>query len=258
MGAADYYQKLWDAPRMLDAGGQAGNVLHRRFNLTGASPDGEANFRPAFVAVEAALESGVIPAGTYRITSNLTLTKDWRAEKGAVLRPDPGVTVSIAGTLRIVGSLEEVIDTSAGGAFLLVGTVVGLQEEGVVVDGGMTLRPHRDAVYQRVSRDGAEGAGWIAETPAVSTVAVPILDVGEGGGLVQVTGRDGGSAVFFDLVFYSHAGSAVVVLASSGAGSPASRTYSTVADSGELKLRVASGTYRVCCRAQTLLEPAIP
>lgn len=60
----------------------------------GADSTGVSDSRAAFATVDALGEEGVVPPGTYRIASSVTLTGHWTFQPGAVLQPDAGATVT--------------------------------------------------------------------------------------------------------------------------------------------------------------------
>lgn len=113
MSVVDLYNKPWDAPQVLDSGGQVRNVLHRKFNVDRLAPDGVNNFHATFVAADEDGEAIVVPAGIYHIDADLTLAGSWHFERGAVLKPADGVTVAFVGQLS--AGLYQVFDLSAGG-----------------------------------------------------------------------------------------------------------------------------------------------
>lgn len=75
----------------------------------------------ARAAIALAIVGGdcLFTAGTYRIASNITLTGNLRFAKGAKLKPDIGVTVTISGWVE--AGLYQIFDTSASGSFANVG-----------------------------------------------------------------------------------------------------------------------------------------
>jgi hypothetical protein len=82
----------------IDQGGAVYNV--RGY---GALGNGTADDSAALAGSTSAQHSGdavVVPAGTYRIASDVTLSKAFRFERGAVLAPDSGKTVTITGQVE--------------------------------------------------------------------------------------------------------------------------------------------------------------
>jgi hypothetical protein len=78
-----------------------------------ATGAGVTDDRFAFVAADAASSYIVVPPGTYRISSNLTITGTLEFKPGAVLKPDFGVTVTLSG--EIVAGAWQIFDGSVGG-----------------------------------------------------------------------------------------------------------------------------------------------
>lgn len=103
------YDKLV-AGRWLDGGGAVCNVRHPDFGATG---DGYTDDRNALAAADAAPGPNVLPAGVYRVGSDLVLSSATRLEHGAMLRPDTGVTITF--NAAIDTGLYHVFDLGAGG-----------------------------------------------------------------------------------------------------------------------------------------------
>lgn len=99
------------AAKLHDKGGAVYNVKHPDFGATG---DGTTDDRAAFVAAEAAGDHGFVPAGTYSIASNLTLSKAWTFARGAKIKPASGVTITFE-DMPDAGRYT-IFDTSAGGS----------------------------------------------------------------------------------------------------------------------------------------------
>jgi hypothetical protein len=78
--------------QFLDGGGAVFNVRHDAFGAVG---DGVTSDDAAFAAAEASGDQCYAPAGTYRITVNLTLAKAWTFARGAKLSIASGVTVTM-------------------------------------------------------------------------------------------------------------------------------------------------------------------
>jgi polygalacturonase len=78
----------------------------------GAFGNGSTDDRAALVSADTA-GNMFLPPGTYRVASNLTLSKHVQFAAGAKLKPDSGVTVTIGGTID--APLSQVFDVSAGG-----------------------------------------------------------------------------------------------------------------------------------------------
>lgn len=81
----------------------------------GAKGDASTDDRTAFANASASGLEIIVPAGTYRIASNVTLTGTWRFAAGAALRPASGVTITFGGAAMIYADALPIIDTSLGG-----------------------------------------------------------------------------------------------------------------------------------------------
>jgi hypothetical protein len=92
-----------------------------------ADPTGVADARAAFVAAEVS-DNVFVPPGTYRIASNLTLSKNLRFARGAKIKPDSGVTVTITG--QIDAGPWKIFDLSAGGTVTLAPLLVTVGASG--------------------------------------------------------------------------------------------------------------------------------
>lgn len=84
--------------------------------------DGAANDRAAITAADAAAVAAGLPirfkAGVYRISSNMTIASTVIMDPGAVLKPDSGVTVTLAG--GVYGDCRtQAFDQSAGGVVVV-------------------------------------------------------------------------------------------------------------------------------------------
>jgi hypothetical protein len=79
----------------------------------GAVGDGTTNDRAAFLAAEGAGSAIYVPAGTYRITASMTLTKVVIFSPGAVLYPSAGVTITLSG--EISAGFWQIFNISLGG-----------------------------------------------------------------------------------------------------------------------------------------------
>lgn len=84
---------------------------------SGGVGDGVTNDRAAIAAADAAASTAGLPLllkkGTYRVSTNLTVTNPVQLQPGAVIKPDSGVTVTLAGGVQ--APLQQVFDHSAGG-----------------------------------------------------------------------------------------------------------------------------------------------
>lgn len=117
------YQSLPVYGAVRDDGGALFNVMHRLYSAGAAIDAGAIDARAAFVALNTARPTGFAPAGTYRIASNMTLTKPFTLAPGAVIKPDAGVTVTFTKTTHL--QLAQHFDTSNAGARIILarGTV---------------------------------------------------------------------------------------------------------------------------------------
>lgn len=67
--------------------------------------------RSLLATAEAAKDNIAVPPGTYRINSDITLTKSYRFRRGAILKPAAGVTVTFNGA-QIDAGRYKIFDTS--------------------------------------------------------------------------------------------------------------------------------------------------
>ena len=85
---------------------------------TGTVGNGSTNDRSALATSDdAAAASGlplVLPSGTYRVTSDLTIDSPVLFSPEAILKPDNEVTVTLAGGI-VNASMAKIFDPSAGG-----------------------------------------------------------------------------------------------------------------------------------------------
>jgi hypothetical protein len=83
----------------------------------GAVGDGSTNDRAALAAADtAAVAAGLpllLPKGTYKVSSNLTIASPVKCLPGAVIKPDSAVTVTLAGGVE--GPFQQIFDHSASG-----------------------------------------------------------------------------------------------------------------------------------------------
>jgi hypothetical protein len=84
--------------------------------LQGAVGDGSTNDRAAFATADVKTGRKIAPPGTYRISSNLTLTGHWFFHPDALLKPDSGVTITITGNIE--AGAHQIFDLSAGGSIV--------------------------------------------------------------------------------------------------------------------------------------------
>lgn len=96
-------------------GGGGGSSIPNMKDTYGATGNGSTDDRGAF----AALGSGgaVVPPGTYRIASNLTINGHLYFMAGAQLRPASGVQISMGVGSSIIAGPYQIFDNSLGGSF---------------------------------------------------------------------------------------------------------------------------------------------
>jgi hypothetical protein len=202
MSVLTLWEKRWSGPKLLDNGGAVYNVQHRRF---GAKGDGVTDDTAAFLALEAAGDHGFIPAGTYRIATNLTLSKTWTFANGAKLKPASGVTVTISDSPD--AGLYQIFDLSAGGA--VVGAGLGRvkpQWFGALGDGVTD-----DAAAVQAAANAVKAAGGVLFFPAgtyllgasigLGGLTKDLVIAGAGLGLVKIKRKDGTVTADFQGVF---------------------------------------------------------
>lgn len=90
---------------LLDQGGAV-------FNVAAYPPANSNDWAPAFESAQGAGQAVVVPAGTYPIASDLTLSAQVTFEPGAVLQPAANVTVTITG--RVYAGQWQIFDGSPG------------------------------------------------------------------------------------------------------------------------------------------------
>lgn len=80
----------------------------------GATGNGGTNDRQALVSANASALMKRVPAGTYLVSTSITLTGTWQFDSGATLRPASGATITFD-TNALIRSSGTWIDTSLGG-----------------------------------------------------------------------------------------------------------------------------------------------
>lgn len=80
----------------------------------GALGDGSTDDRGALNTASGVTGTKVVPTGTYRVASALTLTGEWHFHHGAKLKPDSGITITIQG--HLAAGWYQIFDLSAGGS----------------------------------------------------------------------------------------------------------------------------------------------
>jgi hypothetical protein len=81
----------------------------------GARGDGTTDDRDALDLANDATEEKHVPAGTYKVSSALTMSGVWRFDDGATIKPDSGVAITAGSTFVAFTGDVNWIDTSAGG-----------------------------------------------------------------------------------------------------------------------------------------------
>lgn len=121
----------------------------------GATGGGVDDDRAAFVAAEAAGDHGFVPAGTYHIASNLTLTKAWTFAAGARIKPAAGVSITLPTDPQ--AGRYHIFDISAGG-LIRIGSPDEVKVEwfGAVGDNA-ALNDAAMAAALTVSSEGSRG-----------------------------------------------------------------------------------------------------
>lgn len=100
-----------------------GNGLLNVVNDFGATGNGTTDDRAAFASADTASVAGrvvVIPGGTYKISSNITLAGTYLFSPGAVLKPDAAVVITYNG--NIVAGGYQIFDAGVGGSGSFTGT----------------------------------------------------------------------------------------------------------------------------------------
>lgn len=98
------------------------NVMDPRF---GAKGNGTTDDRAGILKAQTACGSAgtlLFPPGTFRVASDMTLTSAVTFLPGAVLKPDSGVTITIAGALS--AGVFQIFDVSSGGTIVFGGTTI--------------------------------------------------------------------------------------------------------------------------------------
>ena len=98
------------------------NVLHYKDSGSGGGGlsedsiiDGATDTRDVFVAADAAGKPICVPAGTYLISANLTISNQLCFAAGAKLKPANGVTITISSDW-VAGDMQQIFDLSLGGS----------------------------------------------------------------------------------------------------------------------------------------------
>jgi hypothetical protein len=133
---------------------------HLSLSMYGALGDGVANDAPALVSADASVASIgghlLMPAGVYRINSNLTLSAHVKFSPGAIIKPASGKKVTFA--QPITAGMHKIFDYSLGGTVDVSSTRVVMPEWwGAVNDGATNCKPAIDAAL-------AQAASFIGRT----------------------------------------------------------------------------------------------
>lgn len=151
--------------------------------------DGVTDDRAALAADDDTALAASLPLmlqpGTYKVSSNITIDSPVWPTPGVILKPDSGITVTLAGGV-INAPMSQIFDVSAGGAIVL-GHVVEVYPEwwGAVGDG---VEDDSDAILAAIACVKAMGGGTVMLTASAYLVTDDIYVPG----LVNLAGRGGG------------------------------------------------------------------
>lgn len=130
--------------------------------VTGTAADGVTDDKAALASSDDAALTAELPLmltpGTYFVDSNLTIDSPVWFTPGSVLKPDNGVTVTLAGGV-VNAPMSQMFDTSAGGTVVLAKTIsVYPQWWGAVGDGVTVDTDALQAWANYIVANQAEGA----------------------------------------------------------------------------------------------------
>jgi hypothetical protein len=102
----------------------------------GATGDGVTNDRAAFVSAVTAAAGGLIrvPAGTYAITTSVTLSGNFAFDRGAKVLPASAQTIAFTGSVYAEPD-QHILDVSSGGAFTFTQARLAAKWFGALGDG---------------------------------------------------------------------------------------------------------------------------
>ncbi len=109
----------------------------------GAVGDGVSDDSPAFLAADASGRDILIPAGTYLIKSSLTLSADYSIQRGALLQPASGSTITFTRTPQ--AGLFQVFSPQAGAISFATPPEVYPEWWGASPTTTQSLTPHDDS-----------------------------------------------------------------------------------------------------------------
>lgn len=174
----------------------------------GARGDGTTDDTAALQAAITAAQSGIdgtsdvyVPAGTYKIVSNLTVPAGVNLvfTTGAILAPQTGATFTINGT--ITAGLWQIFSTSGGGSFAFSGTPLPAPELrpewwGAKADGSTASATAIQAAINALAALSPSGGvvrltrgKYVLGSTGLTIVADHIILQGEGGSMQDLTGR---------------------------------------------------------------------
>lgn len=122
-GSLNHHQWMGNVGVQSDANSAAITALQSggsssTFSVVSADTTGAADAVAAFTTADALAADKWIPPGTYKLSSNVTLTGRYWFSKGAVLVPDAGVLVTMAGT--VVAQHSRLFNVAAAGSRVFV------------------------------------------------------------------------------------------------------------------------------------------
>jgi len=106
-------------------------------SVIGADRTGGADARSALAAADTAAQASGVPIllrkGVYKVSSSLTISSPVRVQPGAIIKPDNGITVTLAG--GVDAPLRQIFDISGGGKVRLGNSTLYPEYWGAVGDG---------------------------------------------------------------------------------------------------------------------------
>lgn len=136
------------------------------------------------------------------------------------------------------GSTNKLIVDAATGA-ITIGSTVNIG--GILTRDTGSVDDTTFSILQTLGGNGTERVAMKTFTTTGITTAKKIFDLAQYGNLLIVNVCDASNNQATDLIWASYAGTATVISAYTGAGTPAARTYSIA--TGDLRVAMASGTY---------------
>jgi len=142
----------------------------------GALGDGSTDDRGAFALADTASLGVHVPAGTYKISSNITLGKNYIFEPGAILKPDTLVTVTINGAIQ--AGAWQIFDATAASA-----VVTGAIKNAYLLAewwGAAGVSAAIDTPAWQATLKAAKDSGYITVRPLARTYLFNALLYGNG------------------------------------------------------------------------------